>query len=1115
MIRIYPRLSAAKKPVNRSWLILRTARYFRWSNLAVCAGVVVATAVLTGALMVGDSVRGSLRDLTIQRLGPIDYVLVAPRFFRARLAHDMAGDRKWNVFYPGIITHGGASTADGATRTAGVQIAAIDADWLKVPVGKCVINGELSGSLSNPKPGNSLLLSLPIVNTSPLDATLSLRSREDVTSNLRTDVARVATTPGVESMFNLAGGQRLPRNAWVNLTDLQSAVGQEGKANAIFACPGAVDAQMQLDLHVALRDAVTLGDYGISVGKSADASTGVFTTDQTYFLKPIVEAADRAAQTSKTPLVQVASYLANTVTDSIGHPRSIHYAMIAGISSVDGQPLHDDEIAINQWTADHLQAKLGDPIHLTYYVRDRTGGTRELESPLNFKVAKILPMTGLGADPTLTPTFKGLTDSDSVADWRAPAGITIRKEWVTKDDEAYWKKYRAAPKLLVSLVTAKKLWSSEYGDELWSSEYGDVTSFRVPAADATAFGSELRSQIEPASMGLSFRPIKSEQLAATSGSTDFSGLFIGFSFFLIAAAVLLVAMLFRLNVEQRARQLGLLAAIGFRGKSLRRMALMEGLVVAVIGAALGTGAAIGYTALMMLGLRTWWVGAVGTTSMTLHVEPMTLVYGFVGSVIVAGLAILWSVWRVGKTPAATLLAGGWGTTTLSTKRRRWLAWVGWLCVIGGAAMLTMKSDAEMVLSGGAAILCGALVLIGHNLRPGRHPSTRQTPISMGIRNVSRHVTRSVATISLIALSTFALVIVASMRGQAGEDVGDPKSGAGGFRLLLTADVPLTGDLNAKQGRSTLGVRDPDDPLWSKASFIGLRRWQGEDISCLNLMKPGSPNILSVPKSLIDRNGFTFARSIRKTDNKWQLLDDSSDDSVPVIADDETAQYILHLGLGQTLGVNDQTGTPRKLKLVATLAGSVFQGELLMGESNFARLFPSQGGTSQVLVETDVADAPAIAKLLNDELADFSVSVDPTADVLARYQNVKNTYMATFEALGSLGLLLGTIGLAVVLLRGVVERKGELAMLAALGFRRAARLRMVLAENAMLLVVGLVVGGACAVAGTLPVILHSARRLHLMQLAIALAGILVAGLLSLFIAVWFGGRQIGPAELRSE
>ena len=72
-------------------LILRNLVYFRWANLAVAVGMAVATAVLTGALMVGDSVRGSLRALAVQRLGPVDHALVATRFFEQSLVERMRG----------------------------------------------------------------------------------------------------------------------------------------------------------------------------------------------------------------------------------------------------------------------------------------------------------------------------------------------------------------------------------------------------------------------------------------------------------------------------------------------------------------------------------------------------------------------------------------------------------------------------------------------------------------------------------------------------------------------------------------------------------------------------------------------------------------------------------------------------------------------------------------------------------------------------------------------------------------------------------------------------------------------------------------------------------------
>ena len=52
-------------------------------------GVATAVAVLAGALLVGDSVRGSLRDLVLQRLGRTDQVVVSTGFFREALAGEM------------------------------------------------------------------------------------------------------------------------------------------------------------------------------------------------------------------------------------------------------------------------------------------------------------------------------------------------------------------------------------------------------------------------------------------------------------------------------------------------------------------------------------------------------------------------------------------------------------------------------------------------------------------------------------------------------------------------------------------------------------------------------------------------------------------------------------------------------------------------------------------------------------------------------------------------------------------------------------------------------------------------------------------------------------------
>jgi putative ABC transport system permease protein len=61
-------------------LVSRNLLYYWRTNLAVIAGVAAAVAVLAGALLVGDSVRASLRDLVLSRLGRTEYVISSTGF---------------------------------------------------------------------------------------------------------------------------------------------------------------------------------------------------------------------------------------------------------------------------------------------------------------------------------------------------------------------------------------------------------------------------------------------------------------------------------------------------------------------------------------------------------------------------------------------------------------------------------------------------------------------------------------------------------------------------------------------------------------------------------------------------------------------------------------------------------------------------------------------------------------------------------------------------------------------------------------------------------------------------------------------------------------------------
>src|SRR6185436_2425585 len=218
------------------------------------------------------------------------------------------------------------------------------------------------------------------------------------------------------------------------------------------------------------------------------------------------------------------------------------------------------------------------------------------------RVERIVP-TDFG-DRDLARVLPGITNSPTLSDWDPPFPVDLRR--VRPVDEQYWERYRTTPKAFVSLAT---------GQRMWRSRYGAVTSIRVAAAaPGTASGDvlrryeeQIRAKIDPLSMGMAVVPVRTDAIAASRGATDFGAYFIYFSFFLVVSALLLASLFFKLGVEQRSREVGLLRAVGFGAGDVRRLFLTEGVVLAVAGSALGVAGAIAYAGLLMFGLRTWWV----------------------------------------------------------------------------------------------------------------------------------------------------------------------------------------------------------------------------------------------------------------------------------------------------------------------------------------------------------------------------------------------------------------------------------------------------------------------------------------------------------------------------
>ena len=157
----------------------------------------------------------------------------------------------------------------------------------------------------------------------------------------------------------------------------------------------------------------------------------------------------------------------------------------------------------------------------------------------------------------------------------------------------------------------------------------------------------------------------------------------------------------------------------------------------------------------------------------------------------------------------------------------------------------------------------------------------------------------------------------------------------------------------------------------------------------------------------------------------------------------------------------------------------------------------------------------VAAALEEGLSDYGFDATSTSERLARFHRVENTYLSTFQMLGGLGLALGTLGLGAVLLRNVLERRRELALLRAVGYGRAHFGVMIVAENALLLACGLLTGTFCALLAVAPVAAARGGRLPWASLGLLLAAVAVSGLAASLVATAAALRAPLLAALREE
>lgn len=1054
--------------------VLQSARHFWRGHLGLLFGTFLAGTILTGSMLVGDSVRASLRRVAELRLGKVEGgVLGGDRWFTENLA------RKTKAA-PLILATGSASAANGKTRVNGTQVLGVDEAFWKLSTSSKVftfdkssvaINESLARKL-DAKVGDTVLVRLERPSAISRDAPLSGSTNEDI--SLRRKVSAIVSAEDFGT-FQLIASQIPPDAVFVNLSDLQNQLEMDGRVNALLHPEFNV-------LRALFENYRTLADFSLQLKRVAaetkewEISTSRVFLDDSLATKLFEFKGARG----------VLTYLVNGITSAKG---GTPYSMITAVG--EGK---DDEITITQWLADDQKLAIGDEITIKYFV---VGLGRDLkQQEAKFKVGAILPMDHPMVTKAWTPDFPGVSDVDNCRDWEP--GIPMDMKAIRDKDEDYWDEFKGTPKGFITLAA---------GQKLWANRFGKLTAVRLPDEGQTeeAKANVLALRLNLSDIGLVPRDFKGEAGAAAKGSVDFGGLFIGLSMFLIAAALVFAALLFLFTLERRASQIGLLMAMGWTRGMVRRVWLLEAGVIALAGIILGVLGGIAYTQTALHGLSNVWHGATQGLPLVFSASFGTIFNAALATLVVVLLTLFWASRKLFKIATRDLLAGSWqesATPAAKAKRSKAMPILAALAlVLLGSGFFVKNPEAVAGMffgSGMLLMIAGLLWLKGRMLHDSG--SLARSLWQIGSRNVSRRPSRSLAVIGMMAGGIFLVVAVNAFRMSAGDET-QRTSGTGGFALVGESSLPVYEDLNAKAGWEAFGL---DEKLMPQARVVPFRVREGDDASCLNLNRAQKPLLVGVDPAKL-AGSFTFASGSWEEVVQPSLLQEAASgtlapQAVPAIADQATAMWGLGKGVGDTIDYQDANGNTFQVKIVGLLAGSVLQGKMIISEAAFLAKYPDAAGYRFFLIDAKPDQRDEIAAHLTRQLEQRGLALEPAKQRLELFLSVQNTYIGIFTVLGGLGVLLGTAGIGVLIARHVLERRGELGLMQALGFQPGALRWMILGEHSVLLLLGMILGVVTAALAVIPQLIGSGGGLPVAFLGQLIAAVFIFGLLVCVIAV---------------
>lgn len=1078
-------------------LAIKSFYYYLGRNLLLALGVALTTMVLTGSLIVGDSIRHSLLRTVHYRLGDTEMTINAgERFFNSSLSQRISKENSLKT--SSILKLDGIALKDGgAIRLPNIQVLGIDSMFYHVTGASSnlysdqpdeVTISQNIATILNLKIGDKFILQ--IAKSGIISFETPFVSDNERYVSIQATVKNIADKNEM-GRFNLQNSQTAPYNVLIDIKQLNKLTGFSNKANYII-----ISNSDNLDIDFVqniLKDVWTYEDAGYKIEHIKNTNEWNISSERIF-----IDTAISRDFKIKYPLTQpIFTYFVNFIAKN---DKSTPYSFI---STLADSSLLIDEIAISEWLADDLNAKKGDTISLNYF---DVGLLRTLyQQDINLKVKIFLPQTAKYTDSSLMPQIPGLSNAGSCSKWET--GFPIELVKIRDKDEQYWNNFRGTPKAFISLKLAEKL---------WSNRFGSYTALRLPylSANPQEIQNDLSKIANPQVLGINVIEVKQlGEYAATNG-TDFSQLFIGLSFFILVAGILLTAMLFVLSALNRKVQTGTLAALGLSNKQISKLYLTEASIVATIGASVGVILAIAYNQIIFNALNHIWSDIVRTDVLEVVIKPKTLIYGGFAGVEISVITIWIMIYVLLKKNTRELQKQQYSTK----KNKRLTLFKGivlYSSVLLGVIIIIQNLIEDHHLNPSTFFEAGLLWMISFFLcidkyffQKVKFENKSFDLKSLATQNRFRNRNRSLSIIALLTIGTFLVVSTGVNRKNLSLNANNKESGTGGFMFVGQSVIPIVRDINSEDYKTEMSISTP-------FSAVAFREVTGDDASCLNLNRISNPQILGVDPQLLNER-FSFSTLLNESDKPWLELTRKHNGLIPAIADQTVIQWGLGKKVGDTLTYKNSKGNDIKVLLIGGLEASIFQGNIIIDSKFLLNHFPEVTGNKFFLFDVDTANAQSLKEELSFAFRDFGWQTTRTSERLAEFKSVENTYLTMFLMLGGLGLIIGSIGISIVIARNMRERKKELALLLSVGYSRNEIIKLIFRENLSLLMVGVFSGVTLALFSTLPSFVYNASQLPIMFLILMIITIVANGIVWIILSTVWNTSNIYPArELRND